>query len=121
MKKNFFKRSIAAALTAAMVFSNSYMTAFADENDTVAGAEQTVTVSSGTTSRESNFNNGWKFYLGDNSSASGANFDDSSWDDVSLPHDFSIGREFTASGEAESGSRRTSSTGRPKAQTSLSS
>lgn len=103
MKKNFFKRSIAAALTAAMVFSNSYMTAFADENDTVAGAEQTVTVSSGTTSRESNFNNGWKFYLGDNSSASGANFDDSSWDDVSLPHDFSIGREFTASGEAESG------------------
>lgn len=103
MKKNFFKRSIAAALTAAMVLSNSYMTAFADENDTVAGAEQTVTVSSGTTSRESNFNNGWKFYLGDNSSASGANFDDSSWDDVSLPHDFSIGREFTASGEAESG------------------
>lgn len=103
MKKIFFKRLTAAALTAAMVLSNSYMTAFADENDTVAGAEQTVTVSSGTTSRESNFNNGWKFYLGDNSSASGANFDDSSWDDVSLPHDFSIGREFTASGEAESG------------------
>lgn len=103
MKKIFFKRLTAAALTAAMVLSNSYMTAFADENDTVAGAEQTVTVSSGTTSRESNFNDGWKFYLGDNSSASGANFDDSSWDDVSLPHDFSIDREFTTSGEAESG------------------
>lgn len=107
MKNNLFKRMIASALSVAMVLSNSYITAFAAEDTgdigTVAGAEQTVIVSAGTVSRENNFNDGWKFYLGDNSSSSGANFDDSSWEDVSLPHDFSIGQEFTTSGEAESG------------------
>lgn len=107
MKNNLFKRMIATSVSVAMVLSNSYMMAFAAEDTgdigTVAGEEQTVIVSSGAVDRENDFNNGWKFYLGDNSSASGANFDDSSWEKVSLPHDFSIGQEFTTSGEAESG------------------
>ena len=104
MKNKPVKRLIAAVLSAVMVLSCSYMTAFAaGDTGTVAGTEQTIAVSSGTTNREDNFNDGWKFYLGNNSSASGANFDDSAWEDVSLPHDFSIGQAFTTSGEAESG------------------
>ncbi len=41
--------------------------------------------------RESiNFNRGWKFQLGDVTSASAARFDDSKWDDTNLPHSFSM-------------------------------
>ena len=71
---------------------------------TIAGSPETVKMGiDAAANRENDFNKGWKFYLGDNSSASNANFDDSGWDDVDLPHDFSITQHFTASGEAESG------------------
>ena len=70
---------------------------------TVWGAEETVNVGEQLNARENNLNKGWKFYLGDNSSASDKNFADSGWDDVDLPHDFSITQHFTSSGEAESG------------------
>lgn len=110
MAEKQMKRLLAALLSAAMVMSGSSVSALAageavkDTPGTVAGPEETVPVSSGTvTGRESNFNSGWKFYLGDNSSASGAGFDDSGWEAVTLPHDFSISQDFTTSGEAESG------------------
>ena len=70
---------------------------------TLMGAPETVKVGQDLTARENNLNKGWKFYLGDNSSASDKNFADSGWDDVDLPHDFSITQHFTSSGEAESG------------------
>ena len=70
----------------------------------MAGQEETIPVSSDVAAeRENNSNSGWKFYLGDNSSASGTGFDDSGWETVTLPHDFSISQDFTTSGEAESG------------------
>lgn len=53
--------------------------------------------------RFSNFNEGWKFNLGESSTAQNKEFNDSSWSEVTLPHDFSIIQEFTTSGEAESG------------------
>ena len=52
---------------------------------TLMGAPETVKVGQNLTARENNLNKGWKFYLGDNSSASGQNFDDSSWQNVDLP------------------------------------
>ncbi|MBO5858343.1 MAG: beta-galactosidase, partial [Clostridia bacterium] len=53
---------------------------------------------------ELDFNKGWKFHLGDDSTSYLKGFDDSGWEDVDLPHDFSINQEFTASGtEPESG------------------
>ncbi len=71
---------------------------------TVTGSPETIQVSTGVgTERENNFNEGWKFYLGTSSSAQNQNFDDSSWKNVTLPHDFSISQSFTTSGEAESG------------------
>lgn len=53
---------------------------------------------------ELDFNNNWKFNLGDASGAYAKVYDDSAWETVELPHDFSITQEFFSSGvEAESG------------------
>lgn len=53
---------------------------------------------------ELDFNNNWKFYLGEESGAYAKAYDDSTWDTVELPHDFSISQDFFSSGvEAESG------------------
>ena len=60
-----------------------------------------VTISS--KDRLINFNDGWKFNLGDSSTAHETDFNDSSWDNITLPHDFSIFQDFTTSGEGESG------------------
>lgn len=40
------------------------------------------------------FNDGWKFCLGDTTTASNINFDDSSWKELALPHDWSIEQKF---------------------------
>jgi beta-galactosidase len=40
------------------------------------------------------FNKDWKFYLGDDSLAKGANYDESKWRKLSLPHDWSIESDF---------------------------
>ena len=53
--------------------------------------------------RTENFNEDWKFYLGDASNAENLSFDDSQWKGVNLPHDYSIHQEFSTSMEAESG------------------
>lgn len=37
-----------------------------------------------------NFNRGWRFHLGDLSGVADPKFDDSSWEDVGLPHSFSM-------------------------------
>ena len=41
------------------------------------------------------FNNDWKFYLGNDSAASAVNYDDSKWRALSLPHDWSIEGNFS--------------------------
>lgn len=96
---------VSLALTLAIVLGCMALpAAAAAPTGTVTGSEETIQVSTGVgTERENNFNEGWKFYLGDSSSASNPSFNDSSWKSVTLPHDFSISRSFTTSGEAESG------------------
>ena len=41
------------------------------------------------------FNKGWKFLLGDDSAAGQPAYDDSKWRQLSLPHDWSIERDFS--------------------------
>lgn len=65
--------------------------------------EQEILVTSYGEERTSVINDGWKFYLGTSSSAQNPDFNDSDWENIDLPHDFSIKQEFTTSGEAESG------------------
>ena len=53
---------------------------------------------------ELNFNKDWKFTLGDDSASYLKGYDDSGWESVDLPHDFSMEQGFSATGtEAESG------------------
>jgi beta-galactosidase len=47
-----------------------------------------------------NFNNGWKFYLGDDSLASNKNYNDAGWRSLTLPHDWSIELPFSATAPA---------------------
>ena len=96
-------RILAALLALVMVFTMVPASVIAAEAGTIQGSSETVAVGKTLNARENNFNKDWKFNLGDNSSASNKNFDDSAWDDVNLPHDFSIIQSFTSSGEAESG------------------
>ena len=53
--------------------------------------------------RNVNFNDNWKFYLGDAAGAEQPAFDDSKWEHVNLPHDYSIEQEYSKKMEAESG------------------
>ncbi|MDY4443030.1 MAG: beta-galactosidase, partial [Butyricicoccus sp.] len=106
MKKPLWKRLVSSVITGALFVSMVPISAIAADTDagTVAGEAETVKVSSITaSSRETNFNSDWKFYLGTSSTAQNKNFDDSGWKNVTLPHDFSISQSYTTSGEAESG------------------
>lgn len=42
-----------------------------------------------------NFDSGWKFFHGDPHDAQKPNYDDSTWRDVNLPHDWSIGEPYS--------------------------
>lgn len=53
--------------------------------------------------RSQNFDDHWKFYLGEVENAQAVGFNDSKWREVNLPHDYSVEQEFIKSGEAESG------------------
>ena len=98
------QRFFAAMLVLVMMFTMLPAGVIAAENRTIQGAVETIKIGANVAyTRENNFNKGWKFYLGDNSSASNTNFDDSQWSNVDLPHDFSIFQNFISSGEAESG------------------
>src|SRR5579872_4267706 len=44
-----------------------------------------------------NFDKGWKFRLGDDSTAKNNRYDDSHWRNVDLPHDWSIEGAFSES------------------------
>ena len=57
-----------------------------------ATAPVSVAITQGlaSTQRETNFNFGWKFQLGDTADASRPDFDDSAWRSLDLPHDWSI-------------------------------
>lgn len=56
----------------------------------------------GDSSRIVNFNANWKFALEDPAGADQEAFNDSSWEQVNLPHDYSLPQDYTPSGEAES-------------------
>ncbi len=104
MKHTFrSSRLLALVLALVMVISMAPVQIFAAENTIVGSPEQVKLGADAAAQRVNDFNMGWKFYLGDNNAASNQSFDDSQWDNVNLPHDFSIFQHFTNKGEAESG------------------
>ena len=106
MKHTFrTNRLLALALALIMVISMFPVQAFAAGQTITGNPEQVKLGADAAAQRVNDFNLGWKFYLGDNSAASNQSFDDSAWDSVNLPHDFSITQHFTnqQGAEGESG------------------
>lgn len=113
-KKKELKRMgtavMAAVLAVGMLVPSM---AFAAGSAVVVGSDSSIQMSSDPEAvyvnsyagsvRSENFNDNWKFCMGDVSGAENPGFNDSSWERVSLPHDYSIEQKFTQSGEAESG------------------
>ena len=106
-KSDLWRRTSAGALAACLCLSvicAGPASAQTQSDGTIKAEAVTVSLSSEYQGERSTpFNKGWKFALGDFEDASGSGFDDSAWEDVDLPHDFSITQAFTTSGEAESG------------------
>lgn len=84
--KNTWKRVLAVLLS--LVFCAAFL-------NTAAFAK--------TTREDRDFDQGWKFHLGEASGAQGTTFDDSSWRNVNIPHDYSIEQEYTPKAQGESG------------------
>ena len=105
MKRNTLKRLGAAFLAAAMVLQSfGGMAGVSAAENTQMSSEKEVVYANvySDAVREQDFDSNWKFFLGDASGAEGANYDDSAWRNVSLPHDYSIEQDYTSAGEAES-------------------
>ena len=52
--------------------------------------------------RTQSFNENWKFYLGEATGAQQAAYDDSTWENINVPHDYSIDQDYIETGEGES-------------------
>ena len=61
------------------------------------------TVKGNNETRSVNFDDNWRFNLGNLSNAQDKTFDDSTWQQVNLPHDYSITQDYTNSIDGESG------------------
>lgn len=115
MRQKIWKRLAAGALSAVILAGTFADNVWAEgtgesaestsaQGETLYGSAETVTLSSGMAEgRDIDFNSGWKFYLGESGQAQNPGFDDSAWEKVTLPHDYSITQEYTTRGEAESG------------------
>lgn len=93
-----------ALLTSALVVPSQLLSTvtLASQDDQVVSDVQTNYVCSLDGSERSNdFNANWRFTMGD-PAASQPGYDDSKWEIVSLPHDYSITQEYDPSNEAES-------------------
>ncbi|MDE7474306.1 MAG: hypothetical protein K2M71_01615, partial [Duncaniella sp.] len=53
--------------------------------------------------RAKSFNDGWRFALGDEPEMSRKDFDDSSWRELTLPHDWAIEGNFSKDNPAGTG------------------
>ena len=115
MKRKKIARASAAVLAAIMTVSATTVTGFAfgdkqvsvrsDSRGQMSSEPEVVynNTYSDATVRTQNFDSNWKFYLGDAGAAEGKEFDDSKWESISIPHDYSITQDYTTALDAESG------------------
>ncbi|MEI2401107.1 sugar-binding domain-containing protein, partial [Paenibacillus phytohabitans] len=91
----------------------AFLVAGNGNQSTASAAEEDYSISSPETfiyntelndsKRRQLFNDNWKFFYGEQSNAQLNAYDDSKWDDVQLPHDYSLSLPYSQLGEAESG------------------
>ena len=103
------KKCLSGILALAMVLNTGGMEVFASggaqpyaSNTQTESEQETVYVNSyGGDERSVSFNDHWRFFLGDASGAQAVAYNDSAWDNVTLPHDYSIDQGFTTAAPAE--------------------
>lgn len=98
-KKGTGKRLLALMMSAAMLTPS--MSALASDAKSLGGVEQVYSEEAerekeGTGREQVNFNRNWKFIRNDVEGAEAVSYDDSSWVDVGIPHNFSIPYEMAA-------------------------
>lgn len=98
----FQKRSSAIAVAMALSVNLVPMSVNAETKE-VANSETVNVGFIKDGERSTLFNQDWRFFKGNPAGAEGADFNDSAWRNLNLPHDWSIEGEFTVQGEAESG------------------
>lgn len=115
MNSKKFKRVGVSILTAIMMLQSMTITSFAlDEVHTTVRTNSQTQMSSepeivymnsysNPKIRKQNFDSNWKFSLGDASGANSPEFNDSKWDSISVPHDYSIIQKYDKNLDAESG------------------
>lgn len=103
--KGKWNQKICAIATASLLLTSLPIDVLAQENTRISQShpEDVYVDLIGDGERTTLFNENWKFHRGDISDAQKQDFNDSSWDTVNLPHDYSIDQNFTTNGEAESG------------------
>lgn len=103
--KTKWDKKMSVALTATMMLSVAPVNVLAKPDAKIVQSEpEEVYVDIiGEGQRSTLFNENWKFHRGDVENAQDVNYNDTTWENINLPHDYSIDQEFTTSGEAESG------------------
>ena len=86
-----------------VIISTSWVLAQENARITQSDPEEVYVDIIGDGQRTTLFNENWKFHRGDINDAQNKDYNDSTWETVNLPHDYSIDQDFTTSGEAESG------------------
>lgn len=93
------KKMMSLCLAMAVIVNTGSVSAMAQqsggakaaETDQITSAPETVYVNSyGAGERSVSFNDHWRFYLGDLNGAEAPVYNDASWKNVDLPHDYSI-------------------------------
>lgn len=103
------KKVLSSLLALALVLNTGIVQAQAagygeDNPEQVQGtsAPETVYINSYDGGERSvSFNDHWRFYLGELNGAEAAGYNDSAWEDVKLPHDYSIDQGFSTAAPAE--------------------
>lgn len=101
MKRKTKARWLASCLAASMVLGSVTVPVEAKGKKEQQAAKETFVPE--TKAIKGNFNDEWKFNFGDAKNAEQKEFDDSGWENIQIPHDFSMEQEFSAQYEAESG------------------
>ncbi len=94
---------MAAAITVSNLTVASALSTDASSQSQTSSLPETIYVNTYSgTERSQLFDSHWRFHRGEASGAETPTFNDSSWTDVQLPHDYSIEEAYSRNGEAES-------------------
>lgn len=85
-------------------FSHQHTVSAKEENHSISSPETFIHKTNiSDNKRRQLFNDNWKFNYGEQSNAQSNSYNDSDWDNVQLPHDYSLSLPYSQAGEAESG------------------